>query len=837
MVRTPGHSLRSISFPVFIICLLQLTKVYVVGLNVVSNRTFLTPVKHDVNVTLQVEVSEAVEIGFEVYNLRDSVPEDVLSLTIADGDQYDRFAIRDDLTVYVKKLLDYDISPKYQLLFQISQERSELIPFTCILHIQVNDNNTWPPIYNDTCKTPIWRGVWPKNQRLFEPTINNVPVSAEISSMAMDTYNSECTIKFAAAFRNTEEKPELKDISFKCSDMEGETIVDVAVYLMDDYSGGPPYDPSWNDGFQNDVLIGTLRNFNTAVPQKWLCDYYVLDIKRQSLTIEPQLKGCPADKYGYYCNLDCACQNGATCHGFNGACKCSPGWQGPACDIPMPQVRIVVNSPILQLPMYSATNLTCRSYHVRKPYAYWYLNGSSVDVRISSNVVNIRKDDGTSTLVILRLTSDLVGSYQCIPEDEYGKTFESNLVEVWISGCVKGHWGDTCERTCDCEHARSCDQHVGCVCMTGWKGVHCDVKEEQKAGNKEDTLSIVGSTLAMVVLMCLIVTVIYIRRRRKPYTQLIVQSRNNTEHYDAANMMMESVRESGIRMISEDCLKPKELIGFGDIAMVFKAELVNENGTTIVAAKGLHPDHESYNNNRNICHEIEILGLLGNHDNIVNLIGVVVGQDARFLVEELMSENVLGFMNRHRHHNMDKNTDLMLVQFGKQIADAMNHLENKKVVHRDIAARNVLISANSVAKLGDFGLSRNVYCREVYVRLPGREDRVPARWMALESLTDGIYTFKTDIWSFGILLWELSTLGGFPYSELGSSEHLIRSLRGGYRMPPPLKVSDHMYTLMLSCWDRCPRRRPDARKLGRTLESFYDQRKGFFRDGRDVQEV
>ncbi|XP_077981456.1 tyrosine-protein kinase receptor Tie-1-like [Glandiceps talaboti] len=101
--------------------------------------------------------------------------------------------------------------------------------------------------------------------------------------------------------------------------------------------------------------------------------------------------------------------------------------------------------------------------------------------------------------------------------------------------------------------------------------------------------------------------------------------------------------------------------------------------------------------------------------------------------------------------------------------------------------------------------------------------------MALESLTDGINNYKTDIWSFGVLLWEISTLGGFPYSDLGSSEHLIRALRGGYRLPPPLQASDNMYQLMMKCWDRSPCQRPTAMQLSRTLQTFTNEGKGFFR--------
>ncbi|XP_038061517.1 tyrosine-protein kinase receptor Tie-1-like [Patiria miniata] len=112
------------------------------------------------------------------------------------------------------------------------------------------------------------------------------------------------------------------------------------------------------------------------------------------------------------------------------------------------------------------------------------------------------------------------------------------------------------------------------------------------------------------------------------------------------------------------------------------------------------------------------------------------------------------------------------------------------VIHRDLAARNILLSEGLTAKVSDFGLSRG---EDIYVQTSKR--RVPVRWLAIESIRYKRYTTKSDVWSFGILLWEITTIGGTPYPTT-KSESLARKLKGGYRMPKPSNCDDKSYVLM-----------------------------------------
>ncbi|GBP27278.1 Tyrosine-protein kinase receptor torso [Eumeta japonica] len=130
-----------------------------------------------------------------------------------------------------------------------------------------------------------------------------------------------------------------------------------------------------------------------------------------------------------------------------------------------------------------------------------------------------------------------------------------------------------------------------------------------------------------------------------------------------------------------------------------------------------------------------------------------------------------------------------LLSFCRQIARGMEFLAHNRIVHRDLAARNVLVCADKLLKIADFGLSRDVYNESHYKQKSN--GKVPIKWMAIESLTHQIYTSQSDVWSFGVVLWEVVTLGGTPYPGVAPAR-LLRFLRSGYRMPRPANCTDQL---------------------------------------------
>lgn len=139
------------------------------------------------------------------------------------------------------------------------------------------------------------------------------------------------------------------------------------------------------------------------------------------------------------------------------------------------------------------------------------------------------------------------------------------------------------------------------------------------------------------------------------------------------------------------------------------------------------------------------------------------------------------------------------------------------MLHRDLAARNVLVLDNKVVKVSDFGLSRDVYQNNVYCKKGS--GKLPIRWMAPESITHQRYTTHSDVWSFGVLLWEIVTLGEYPYPEIHNAD-LLKFLQNGHRMQKPRNCGDEVYQIMLTCWKENPKERPTFTALKEQLETL-----------------
>nr|XP_017012577.2 LOW QUALITY PROTEIN: tyrosine-protein kinase receptor torso [Drosophila takahashii] len=164
-----------------------------------------------------------------------------------------------------------------------------------------------------------------------------------------------------------------------------------------------------------------------------------------------------------------------------------------------------------------------------------------------------------------------------------------------------------------------------------------------------------------------------------------------------------------------------------------------------------------------------------------------------------------------------------LLDIAQQVAVGMEFLAQNKVVHRDLAARNVLISLDRSIKIADFGLSRDVYHENVY-RKSGGSGKLPIKWLALESLTHQVYTSQSDVWSFGVLLYEITTLGGMPYPSVSPSD-LLQLLRHGHRMKRPEGCTEEMFSVMESCWNSVPSHRPTFSGLKERLGAMISATK------------
>ncbi|OZC10307.1 hypothetical protein X798_02614 [Onchocerca flexuosa] len=163
-----------------------------------------------------------------------------------------------------------------------------------------------------------------------------------------------------------------------------------------------------------------------------------------------------------------------------------------------------------------------------------------------------------------------------------------------------------------------------------------------------------------------------------------------------------------------------------------------------------------------------------------------------------------------------------LLDFGIQISKGMTYLHDKQFIHRDLAARNCMLDAYLVVKIADFGLSRDVSQCGMYQAI--HKDRgIPIRWMPIESLEEQQYTFKADVWAYGVVLWELATRGLIPYADLEFTD-ILRLLKSGHRLMKPKGCPDNLYYhVMRRCWMEDPKRRPTFFELTEMMEDVVRQ--------------
>ncbi|XP_064190035.1 platelet-derived growth factor receptor alpha [Anguilla rostrata] len=174
-----------------------------------------------------------------------------------------------------------------------------------------------------------------------------------------------------------------------------------------------------------------------------------------------------------------------------------------------------------------------------------------------------------------------------------------------------------------------------------------------------------------------------------------------------------------------------------------------------------------------------------------------------------------------------------LLSFTFQVARGMDFLASKNCVHRDLAARNVLLSHGKIVKICDFGLARDIMHDNNYVSKGSTF--LPVKWMAPESIFDNLYTSLSDVWSYGILLWEIFSLGGTPYPGMVVDSSFYNKIKSGYRMARPEHATSDVYEVMMRCWNSEPEKRPSFHSLSETVASLLpsEYRKSYERVNQD----
>eukprot|EP00055_Hartaetosiga_balthica_P007684 m.26823 g.26823 ORF g.26823 m.26823 type:complete len:688 (+) comp5891_c0_seq1:88-2151(+) len=253
-------------------------------------------------------------------------------------------------------------------------------------------------------------------------------------------------------------------------------------------------------------------------------------------------------------------------------------------------------------------------------------------------------------------------------------------------------------------------------------------------------------------------------------------------------------------------------LGSGQYGEVYEAVLRSKSRH--VAVKTLKEDAMDA---KDFLKEAEVMKKL-KHENLVELIGVCTLDAPLYIVTEFMCNGCL--LDYVRDPIKQKEiTPTAMMYIAEQVCSGMEFLENENFIHRDLAARNCLVGENLLVKLADFGLARLLYKENEYEAKAGA--KFPIKWTAPESLNFNIFSTKSDVWAFGICIWEIVTLGETPYPGMDLYT-VLDKLQKKYRMPRPEGCPVEVYQLMLDCWEEEPQSRPTFKSIRQRLNTMYE---------------
>uniref|UniRef100_A0A672LWZ9 Fibroblast growth factor receptor n=1 Tax=Sinocyclocheilus grahami TaxID=75366 RepID=A0A672LWZ9_SINGR len=249
---------------------------------------------------------------------------------------------------------------------------------------------------------------------------------------------------------------------------------------------------------------------------------------------------------------------------------------------------------------------------------------------------------------------------------------------------------------------------------------------------------------------------------------------------------------------SRDKLTLGKPLGEGCFGQVVMAEALgidkDKPKEAVTVAVKMLKDDATEKDLSDLVSEMEMMKMIGRHKNIINLLGACTQDGPLYVIVEYASKgNLREYLRARRPPGMEYSYDIArvsdepltfkdLVSCTYQVARGMEYLASQKCIHRDLAARNVLVTESNVMKIADFGLARDVHNIDYYKKTTN--GRLPVKWMAPEALFDRVYTHQSDVWSFGVLMWEIFTLGGSPYPGI-PVEELFKLLKEGHRMDKP----------------------------------------------------
>ncbi|XP_007440167.1 ephrin type-B receptor 2 [Python bivittatus] len=353
---------------------------------------------------------------------------------------------------------------------------------------------------------------------------------------------------------------------------------------------------------------------------------------------------------------------------------------------------------------------------------------------------------------------------------------------------------------------------------------------EYQTSIQEKLPLIIGSSAAGLVFLIALVVIILVCNRRRGFERTDSQYTDKLQHYTSGHITPgmkiyidpftyedpnEAVREFA-KEIDISCVKIEQVIGAGEFGEVCSGHLkLAGKRESFVAIKTLKSGYTE-KQRRDFLSEASIMGQF-DHPNVIHLEGVVTKSPPVMIVTEFM-EN--GSLDSFLRQNDGQFTVIQLVGMLRGIAAGMKYLADMNYVHRDLAARNILVNSNLVCKVSDFGLSRFLEddtSDPTYTSALG--GKIPIRWTAPEAIQYRKFTSASDVWSYGIVMWEVTSYGERPYWDM-TNQDVINAIEQDYRLPPPMDCPSALHQLMLDCWQKDRNHRPKFGQIVNTLDKM-----------------
>ncbi|KFP86006.1 Tyrosine-protein kinase Mer, partial [Apaloderma vittatum] len=279
-------------------------------------------------------------------------------------------------------------------------------------------------------------------------------------------------------------------------------------------------------------------------------------------------------------------------------------------------------------------------------------------------------------------------------------------------------------------------------------------------------------------------------------------------------------------VVDRNALSLGKVLGEGEFGSVVEGHLSQPDSTPQkVAVKTMKLDNFSQREIEEFLSEAACMKDF-DHPNVIKLLGVCIELSSQQVPKPMV---ILPFMKYGDLHSFLLRSRLemapqfvplqTLVKFMVDIALGMEYLSSRHFLHRDLAARNCMLRDDMTVCVADFGLSKKIYSGDYYRQ--GRIAKMPVKWIAIESLADRVYTTKSDVWAFGVTMWEIATRGMTPYPGVQNHE-IYEYLFHGQRLKKPEDCLDELYEIMSSCWRADPGTRPTFSQLKVHLEKLLE---------------